>query len=360
MKTVCFISHTPPNFLGGVSLYNKNLINYLKDNDLKITWAYFGNEDKTYSEDRISYIEIKKSKFQVKILENNFKIHKFLKQNYFDVVFTTGGPWTKFYSKPAGQKLIHIFHGTVYYFYKNYLPRMGMFKKTLFYPFLKVSKSMETPHKDVDEIICVSNKVKKQVEELYSNQNIKVIRTGVNINEFKPKDTKRSKLYGLYVGGGGYYTKGLDRAIRISKEMHRLDPNYRLIIIGPDITQVNDLINEEFVLFREHVPRDKMKYYYKLADIFLCMSRYEGGAPTLVVAEAMASGCLMVCAESAEQEIIKDNSNGLIIKDFDAKDAHRILVQQQNKNLVVNSLKTIENLSLEKWGRQFMLLLGSD
>jgi len=361
MKTVCFISHSPPNQLGGVSIYYKNLLNYLKNKKLKITWAYFGKENKTYTSKKINYIEIKKSIFQVKGFENNFKTRKFLKNNYFDTVFTTGGPWIWFYLKPINQKLMQIFHGTVYYFNKNHLKRFSTIKKVCFYPLLSLSKLFEYPHYDLDKIVCVSNKVKKQVEKLYGESKIKVIRTGVDLKEFKPrikKDTNKKRVLGLYVGGGGYYTKGLDRAINISREIYKLNPNYRLLVIGPDKTKVSKLINEKFVIFLKDIPRDQMKYHYNAADVFFCMSRYEGGAPTLVVSEAMASRCLVVCSKDSKQEIIKEKVNGLIISKFNKHDAEKVLDNLKNKKIIRNSLKTIKNISLENWGEEYLKLIN--
>ena len=357
MKKVCFITHSPPDQLGGLSLFHKNLLNYLKTKDLDITWAYFGDRDAKYKKDNITYIEIKKSIFQIKVVENNYKIKKFLKKNCFDVVFSTGGPWTYLYLKPTHQKLIHIYHGTVYYFTQNHIKRFGFFKKMLFIPILSLCKLSEIPSWDCDKIICVSNKVKKQVGELYGETEVKVIRTGVDLNEFKPRKSKGGKLYGLYVGGGGYYTKGLDRTIKLSKEIYKLNPNYKLIVIGPDKTKVGDLLNKKFVIFLDNVPRNEMKYYYNASKIFFCTSRYEGGGPTLVTSEAMASGCMVVASKDSQQEIIRNNYNGLIISKFDEKDAKRILKNIHNKKLTKNSLKTIQKLSLESWGDKFLEII---
>ena len=366
MKKICFITNSPPDYLGGVSIFHKNLLNYLKTKDLDITWAYFGKENRKYSKDKINYVEIKKSKFQIPGVLNNFKVRKFLSNNYFDVVFCTGGLWTWFYFNPPSQKLIHVFHGTVYYFNKNHLKRFGLLKKIFFYPILFLSKLSEQPHYDRNEIICVSNKVKKQVEDLYNEYKINVIRTGVDLNEFKPRDKNKIKwklnlngnLYGLYVGGGGEYTKGLDRAIELSKEIYKLNTDYRLIIIGPDETKVKHLIDEEFVIFLNNVPRDNIKYYYNACDLFFCMSRYEGGAPTLVVSEAMASGCMVVCSRDSKQEIIKNNFNGLIISKFNKSDAKKILKNIGNKKLIKNSLNKVKELSLESWAEKFLKIIN--
>lgn len=356
MKKVCFVTHSPPDQLGGLSLFHKNLLNYLKTKNLDITWAYFGDRNIRYKKENITYIEIKKSIFQIKVVENNYKIKRFLKKNYFDIVFSTGGPWAYFYLKPPEQKLIHIYHGTVYYFTKNHMKRFGLFKKILFIPILYLCKLAELPSWDRDEIICVSDKVKKQVEKLYGEDKIKVIRTGVDLNEFKPGNAKTKKLYGLYIGGGGYYTKGFDRAIKLSKEIYKLNKSYKLIVIGPDETKVKELLNEEFVIFLRDVSRDKIKYSYNAASIFFCMSRYEGGAPILTVSEAMASGCMIVCSKDSNQEIIKNNHNGIIINSFGQSSAKRIL-NAPSKKLIKNSLKTIQKLSLESWGDKFLEII---
>ena len=358
---VCFITYSHPDFLGGVSIYNKNLINQLKDknNKLDLTWAYFGKEDKKYSKDGITYIKIKKSKVQIPGIINNFKTRKFLKDNYFDIVFTTGGPWTLFYKNPPGQKIIHIFHGTVYHFNKNHLKKFGLLRMIISPPILFLSRLAELPHYDREKIICVSNKVKRQVEDLYGEYGMEVIRTGISLAEFKPRhiNKKRKFLYGLYVGSGGYWTKGLDRAINLSREIYKLNKNYRLIVIGPDESKVKHLLNEEFVIYLKDIERNDIKYYYNVAKIFLCMSRYEGGAPTLTTSEAMASGCLIVSSVDAKQEILRNNYNGLIISRFDKSDAKRILKNIRNKKLIKNSLNTIKKLSIEKWAEKFLKII---
>ena len=356
---VCFITQSSPTYLGGVSIYNKNLINQLKNkkDKLEITWAYFGDKDRKYIKDNITYIEIKKSIFQIPGIINNFKIRKFLTRNYFDVIFTTGGPWTFFYKNPPGQKIIHIYHGTVYYFNKNHLKRFGIFKQILLSPLLFLSKLAELPHYDRDKIICVSEKVKKQVESLYGEYDIDIIRTGISLVEFKPRKVKKKYIYGLFVGRGGFYTKGLDRAINLSRYLYKLNNNFRLIIIGPDESKVKDLLNEEFIIYLKDIKRNDMKYYYNIAKIFLCMSRFEGGGPTLTVGEAMSSGIMVVTSKDSKQEIIKNNHNGMIINSYGKLSAKKILKNVGNKVMIKNSLKTIQKLDLKSWADKFLKII---
>ena len=288
--------------------------------------------------------------------------------NFFDVINTLTGVWIYFYKKRGEQKIIQTFHGTVYYFNKNHFGRLNPIGKILIFPLLVISWLVGLPSKkNTDRIICVSEKVKQQVKKLYGKkENIVIIRTGVDLKDFKIRNKNNIKeklslnkkdIHGLYVGRGGYWTKGLDRAIELSEEIHKLNKNYKLIIVGADYKKVKHLINKKFVIYLKEVEREKMPFYYNVADIFFCMSRYEGGAPTLVVSEAMASGCLIVCSKSSEQEIIENGKNGLILENFDEKDAKKIMNVLKNKRksnrIIKNSIKTIKEISLEKWGEKY-------
>ncbi|KHO47130.1 MAG: hypothetical protein QJ16_C0007G0029 [archaeon GW2011_AR1] len=320
-KKICFVTiNANPEFLGGYVLYHKNLIKYLQRNfkNLEINWVYLGKENRNFSKNGVHYFELKTNKLNSFLgIGNNFCLAKFFKKNYFDVINSIGGLWTYFYKKKKNQRIIQTFHGTVYYFNKNHLKRFNLFQKFLIFPLLLKSWFVERPHKKVDKIICVSEKVKKQAIKLYSfeDKQVSVIRTGVDLKEFKQRDKSKAKkflnlnkdyFYGLYVGGGGYWTKGLDRAINLGKEIYQLDNSFRLLVIGPDYEKVKPLLNEPFIVFLKKIPREKMSFYYSASDLFFCMSRYEGGAPTLVVSEAMASGCLLVCSKDSEQEIVED------------------------------------------------------
>jgi len=371
-KSICFMTIvSSPKFLGGYSLYHKNLIKYIKKNhlNLDISWVYFGKKDRFYTEEGVKYFELKSNKLQSFMFLGRFiSLANFFKKNYFDIINTNGGPWTLLYKKKKGQKIIHTFHGTTYYFNKNHFKRFNFLRKVLFSPLLLISWLQERPHKKADSIICVSSKVKGQVEKLYGKkENITVIRTGVDLKKFKKRDRQKilrklnldsRKIYGLYIGGGSYWTKGLDRAIQLSKKIYEQNKNYRLIVGGADYEKVQHLLDKRFVIYLDEIPREKIPYYYNATEIFLCMSRYEGGAPTLVTSEAMASGCIVVCTKSAEQEIIEDEKNGLIVSEFEEEDAKKILEvlkdKKKKEKIIANSIETVENLSLEKWGKRYL------
>lgn len=370
---VCFVNGTNPKFLGGISLYQKNLIDYIKSTDkqMNITWVYKSNKEEKYSKENVNYAGLKCG--NIPFIDDvifNFKIKKYLNKNYFDAVNSHAiwGHWMKFYKRQKNQKIIHTYHGVTYPYYKVHLERFNLIKRIILSPLLLYGYLIEKPPiKNANEIICVSEKVKEEISETYkTSRKINVLRTGVDLKEFKlrnKEDTRKklnlnkNKVYGLYVGKGGYWIKGLDRAIRLSEEIYKKNKNYQLIVIGADKKKVGRLINKKFVINLQDVPREKIPFYYNASDFLLFLSRYEGGAPTLVVSEAMASGCLVVCSKDSKQEIIQDNKNGIILSNFNEKDAKKIinivLDKIKKQNIINNSIKTIKELSIDKWGEEY-------
>lgn len=374
-KKICFVSISfLPRFLGGTNLYNKNIIEYIgsKNKDIKIFWVYFGRENRKYLKNNVNYIELKSPLFSSPFsIRKSLALVKFFEKNYFDVISIRTGIWVHLYKKKKKQEIVQTYHGTRYYLNKNHYKRLNSIKKILLMILLGTNWIVDRPGTNAKRIICVSEKVKKQVEKLYGKNNkIVVIRTGVDLKNFRIRNKKKMKeklglnqknLYGLYVGRGGFWTKGLDRAINLSEQIYKKNKQYRLIVIGPDLKKTKHLINKKFVIYLKQVGRGKMPFYYNVADVFFSTSRYEGGAPTLVVSEAMASGCLVVCAKSAEQEIIENGKNGLIINEFGEREAKQILNVLGNKKkkekIIENSKETIKNISLEKWGKKYLDVL---
>ncbi len=373
-KKICFISDDP-SYLGGVSLYTKNLLEILKSKypNIEITWIYKGKENKSFNKERVKYVEIKVK--EISFLDEIFfnrKVRKFLEKTSFDIINSHAltGYWMKNYKKKKNQKIVHTYHGSTYYFYKNHLRRFGLLKKSLILPILWYSFIIEGPPMNkADKIICVSNKVKQEIESLYGkNKKISVINTGIDIEKFKQINKNKikkylnldkKKIYGIYVGRGGYWTKGLDRTINLSEKIYKLNKNFNLIVIGPEYNKTSNLLGKNFVKYLPLVSRENIPDYYSASDIFFCLSRYEGFP--LVSLEALASKCLVVCSKDIKHDLIKDEYTGLIAKDFGKKDAERILKILKNKNIkdkiIKNSLRTINTLSLDKWGGKYLKIL---
>jgi|GEM_PF-1554378 len=376
-KKICFINGANPKFLGGISLYQKNLLNYIKkkDTSLIITWIYKSFKDEKASDGSTTYVGFNCGKipFMDDIIFN-IKSKNYLNKNYFNIINSHAiwGTWMKSYKKQNNQKIIHTYHGATYPYYKVHLKRFNLIKRIFLSPLLLYGYLIEkTPIKNADNIVCVSEKVKKEINETYnSKRKIEVLRTGVDLKEFKLRNKEetrkklnldKEKIYGLYIGKGGYWIKGLDRAVEISQEIYNKNKNYRLIVIGADRNKVGDLINKKFVIYIENAPRETIPLYYNASDFLLFLSRYEGGAPTLVVSEAMASRCLIICSEDSQQEIIQDNKNGLVLSNFSEDDAKRIinLIRDKRNQQKIRkyAIKTIKEFSIDKWGEEYSKII---
>ncbi|MBP6857547.1 glycosyltransferase family 4 protein [Candidatus Pacearchaeota archaeon] len=372
---ICFIGANP-YFNGGIGLYQKNLIKYIKENkNAEIDVIYFGKKAEVIEDKGVKYIQIKNNfPYPLDQIIDNIKIINYLKNNNYDIINSHAlwGFWMNFYKKRKYQKLVHTYHGVTYNYFKVHIKRFSILKKILFSPMILFGYILEKPPiKKADEIISVSQKVKNQLNEAYNcKRKINVIRTGVDLKEFKPRDKEKirkklnlenDKLYGLYIGKGGYWIKGLDRAIKISEEIYKKDRNYRMIIVGADYKKIKDFIKKDFIIYLEKVDREEIKYYYNVSDFLFYLSRYDGGAPTLVVSEAMASGCPIIFSKDSQQEIIKDKENGIIIDKFNIESSEIIMEILKDRKLkekiIKNEIRTIKELSLDNWGEEYIKIL---
>jgi glycosyltransferase involved in cell wall biosynthesis len=378
-KRICFVMDNNPDFLGGTAVYVNNLVTPLKNKpNLKLSCVYPGKDNKTYFKNEVEYFEIKTTlPFPLNLFEYGLKVSKFFSINSFDVInsHAMAGYFMKFIEKKDNTRLINTYHGVAYYLYKSHLKEKNIIHKLGSAGFMIIGQILEgPPTKKADQVICVSNKVKNDLEKIYGKiKNKIVIRSGVDTKKFKAHNSIKSKKelaldinkkYMIYVGRGGFWTKGLDRAVKFIQEINRLDNSYNLLIIGPDNRKSNmNYINKikNISKYIQKTDRDTIQKYYSSAEAFLCFSRYEGGAPTLTLGEAMASGCLPICSQDSNQEIIINNLNGLILEDYSQKEAIKVLKILNNRNkknkLIKKSIKTIKEISTEKWAKKYYEVL---
>ncbi|MBU2616055.1 MAG: glycosyltransferase family 4 protein [Nanoarchaeota archaeon] len=376
MKRICIIS-TTPEFLGGVSLYSWDVAKMaIESGRYKVFWIYGGKKNKKYKKDSITFVELKTSKiYPLSEIDFNNKVGKFLEQNDFDIINSHAiwGSWMNDYNKKKNQKIIHTYHGSTFHFFKNHLKGPG-FKRKISSAFMAIFGLIieGPPWKKADGIVCVSEHLEREFSSLYGKRKgVHVLRTGVDLKKFRkqPKlsclkklGLDKNKIYGLYVGRGGFWTKGLDKVISLSKEIYRQDNNFRLLVLGADKNKVSHLIKEDFVKILPPIEREDMPDYYNSSDIFFSMSRCEGGAPTMVTSEAMASGCLIVTDKEANQEVIEDGKNGMIIGKNYNKAARKILDILKNKRKLDQirrgSLKRVKKLGLELWEKRYLKIFN--
>jgi len=286
------------------------------------------------------------SKFgRVLWLITNFK--RLMKYNYYDIVniqwaFPTGLILFPFKKNNVYKTVITVRGSDVYLRYRNIFLRSVL--KHIFY--------------NSDAVICISKDLEKKVIKISNNKVASYILPSiavdfesfkkVSINELrilKQKLDVNNRKVILYVGGITKI-KGIDylfKAVRYLKNSYYFD-DFVAIIVGDgryrNILEkkiVRQNLSDYFRLVGK-VEYEQLKYYYKMADVFVLLSRTEGlGA---VILEALYFGLPIVASHTGGIiDLVKHNKNGFLVPVGDYKKAaehlYKILnnkVRLSNKN----------------------------
>lgn len=137
----------------------------------------------------------------------------------------------------------------------------------------------------------------------------------IDVSDFHYNPQNKQKEI-IYMGRIDYNQKRVYRVIETWKEIENLFPEWRLSIIG-DGPERNNLEQKTKNLNLKHVSFEgfqEPKAYYERASILVLTSEYEGFP--LVLAESMSFGVIPVVygSYSAVYDIIKHETNGMIIQ----------------------------------------------
>lgn len=216
------------------------------------------------------------------------------------------------------------------------------------------------------------NKFKIDPKKIFVNHTL--INTKSFTKDFKNKELKeiKGKLSNkkdtrfLIWAGRPVKVKRLDFLINSFKYINEKMPNTKLIIVGDfslnknalkNLKNFNPNLNKDIIIYDKGVNHELLAKLFKVADIYLHTSSYEGFG--VVLAEAALSGLPIVSTyNDGVLEIVENKKTGFIVKehlplDF-AKIAIKILKNDSlRKNLAKNAKKTAllkfdRNINLEK------------
>jgi glycosyltransferase involved in cell wall biosynthesis len=187
------------------------------------------------------------------------------------------------------------------------------------FPFL-IGILRKTLYPKSNGIIAQTERARDQkIKMLPGYKNIKVIPNPLRPITQHPDTIKENIILGV---GRHYHVKGLDRLIKAIAEVELKD--WKLVIagnIGPETEELKLLVKnlhlDEKVVFLGAIKEiDKV---FSKSKIFVLPSRSEGFPNALI--EAMAHGIPSISFDivAGPAEIIKDNINGVLIKDNDIK-----------------------------------------
>ncbi|MFA6383027.1 MAG: glycosyltransferase family 4 protein [Parcubacteria group bacterium] len=214
-------------------------------------------------------------------------------------------------------------------------------------------------------VIANSQGLKDLALESRTKKEIGIIFNGVEIDRFKPDENLRNKEKFIITVGASRIThrKGFNYLIEAIAMLSPKYPNIYAKIMGEgnakeELEQlVKKLKLDEKIEFLGRIPRENLAPFYQEADLFVLPSLNEGMSNAML--EALSSGLPLLSTNTGgADELLKDGSNGFIIKMKDASDiAEKIEKIIANKNLQDSmgkaSRELAETMSWQKVAQQY-------
>jgi glycosyltransferase involved in cell wall biosynthesis len=199
---------------------------------------------------------------------------------------------------------------------------------------------------------------KKKIKIIPNGIDLKMFEgiTGKEINQFRKKFKSNRKIL-LYVGRI-HQSKGLQNVFRAIKDIE-----LSFLLVGRDAGYQKELeilakkLNiEDKISFLGKVGDKTLSKLYKIADLFVLFSEWEGFG--LVILEAMAAGCPVVGShKGALPFLIKNNFNGFVANN-ESELTLRIKTLLEDpklrKRLGTNALKFVKDFDWAKISNEFL------
>ena len=199
----------------------------------------------------------------------------------------------------------------------------------------------------------------KDIVKKYSNDEIILIRNGLDLNKFKPlidlKNRDKFKIAMIYrVGENKACKYGLDAICELKKKYKKLELN----VCGDALPK--EYLNKAWIHFKKDATENDVIEMLNNSSIYVCTSIFEGfGLPGL---EAMACGCALVTTNCKGPREYANENNAIICKSKSKKEIYlsieKYLINDDlRKNHIQNALKTVEKWNIEESKEKFAQLL---
>ncbi|NUM50616.1 MAG: glycosyltransferase family 4 protein [Flavobacteriales bacterium] len=215
--------------------------------------------------------------------------------------------------------------------------------------------------KNTNTLTVVGENLRKIiVKEDIWKKDILVYPMGTDTSLFKPhENTRNVEKTNLLFVGRIIREKGIYHLVEALPEIKSQFPNVLLHIIGEgnERQEIQERVIEmnlsEHVRFYGHVPHSELPRYYSMADIFILPSFSEGFG--LVLAEAMACGCISLCSNIEPlNNVVENKQNGFLLEEISAQSIAKMVISILNLPVVdqqkikIQARKRItENLDLK-------------
>lgn len=192
-----------------------------------------------------------------------------------------------------------------------------------------------------------------QFSSLYNNE---ILDEPLNFEEKKAIKTKLGiKEKKMILSVGAFIPrKGMDLLIKATSG---IDSDWGIYIVGGTPTREYEDLRKEYhtenLHFVEFLKPEKLKYYFRAADLFVLATREDIWG--LVINEAMANALPVITTDKciAGLELVYDGENGYVVKNENIVDLREKIQKFVKEDELLqkfgqNSLKIIRNYTIEK------------
>lgn len=359
----------PPETIGGIGTYTKNLANSLASlccNILIISSKIHKETAGTAA--NVELVNV--PRYGPGVIGLNMfyfyvsrRLKKILKNKTIDLIHANSY-LTPFFNFPREIPTVLTIHTT-------YLGLLRMLKSSsnLSYPkraflysyYTSMIQLQITSLSKVPYLIAINSSIEKELAEYGLSNTIIPIPNAVDTNMFRPAVNKNSiretlgwspdAFMGLYVGRLDP-RKGIKFLINAAKMLEK-KRDLKLILVGdgPEYNKLQTMVTylnlKERIVLTGKIPLPLLQRYYQAADVFIAPSLYEG-MPTTVL-EAMSSGLPVISTLIPSiASIVENGKNGFLTIPGDSRKLAKVIEQAMDDRDSLISLGKANREKIEK------------
>ncbi|MCK5413628.1 MAG: glycosyltransferase family 4 protein [Candidatus Pacebacteria bacterium] len=274
------------------------------------------------------------------------KMKEIVKELKLDIIhshqpYSLGSEAMKF-SKELSIPLVFTYH-IKYEDYSHYIPLVPSSISKKYIRKITVGYSNKC-----DAVISPSTAIKRLIENHGVAASVKIIPSGINIDNFQNDTGKKKEIREKYrvkqdeimliTACRLTKEKNLEFLVRSFVKITQKEKNIKFMIVGDGAVKkdlekmAEDLGIKEKVIFTGLVDRTEIVSLYQASDIFVFASKTE--TQGLVAVEAMAAGCPVVAVKaSGIEDIVKDGEDGFLTSSSEEDFAEKVLQIVNNEEL---------------------------
>jgi len=334
--------------VGGVESYIIKLSDFLKANGNNVTIIYSTKDDVLTKNENIIEIHVNDKIFRKVIY--NIKLYFYIKKHKkeYDIIHINGdnGYFIPFIKNI---KTVMTLHGSTLEHHTKNIRNLKS-RSTISHITGILNGYMEIiACRKSNKVIAVSNHLKEYFSKKANRNDIEYIPTCINMennideSKLNLKDLNniiKDKIVCLWVG-----ISPVKKGLEIAKKSVSNFDNVILITAG-----YKDNNNAKNVINLGYVDKNLLLYLYKISDMFIFPSEYEGFSIALI--EAMSYGLIPICFKiPPTEELITDSENGFLVTDngeFQEKIEYLIKNKETMKAMKENALRRSKDFYCSK------------